>query len=703
MPCKGRENAGSITGFGLDVPVASVKGIGPKIARALEKRDIRTVEDLFYFLPLRYEDKKFIRPIRDIVEGEENVLLARVVEAGPAYSRATRKRLYLARVDDGTGTIVLKWFRFHRGWGGGMARKGTLLFLSGKVTRYGPDLQMVHPRVTVVREEQEREALGALVPVYPEVEGVSQGALRRIMEEAFTAFQPGVASMVPPGIEASLGLLSLSQALRACHFPETEPSREGGRRASSARMILEEFFLFQAALLMRRREIKRAKGVRLAPGRIHAHMTASLPFALTGAQARALREIEGDMARGEPMNRLLQGDVGSGKTICAIFAACAALDSGYQVAFMAPTEILAEQHYLNIHGMLEQVEVRPVLVRGNMGRERAHVLEGIASGGIKVIVGTHALLGEGVRFLRLGLIVIDEQHRFGVTQRSLLKGKGASPDILVMSATPIPRTLSMVVYGDLDVSLIDDLPGGRQHVATEVKTVQERQRVYDAVREEVGKGRQAFIVYPLLEESEGIDLLGAKESLLRLREVFPSFRIGLLHGRMKAEKKEEVMLLFKERRLDVLVCTTVIEVGIDVPNATLMVVEHAERFGLSQLHQLRGRVGRGPEPSRCFLVSGAGGSANATKRLRVLERTGDGFVIAEEDMRLRGPGDMLGVRQAGLPAFRIGDLFRDGDLMGQARRMAEEALTSGGRRELAALGEAVARRWGGRLHLGDVL
>ena len=703
LPCKGRKTADSTPGCGLDAPVASVKGIGPKIARALEKREIRTVEDLFYCLPLRYEDKRFITPIRDVVEGEENVLLARVVESGSGYSRATRKRLYQARVDDGTGTIILKWFRFHRGWREGLAKKGALLFLAGKVTRYGSDLQMVHPRVTVVGDEQEMEVLRRLVPVYPEVEGVSQGALRRIMEETFTAFQAGVASVIPQGMEASLGLPALSRALRECHFPETEPSRGGERQASSARMILEEFFLFQAALLMRRREIKRVKGIRLAPGRTHAHLRASLPFALTAAQTRALGEIQEDMARDEPMNRLLQGDVGCGKTIGAIVAACAARDSGYQVAFMAPTEILAEQHYVNIHRMLEQVAVRPVLVRGSMGRERAGVLERIASGGIRVIVGTHALLEEGVRFLRLGLIVIDEQHRFGVIQRSLLKGKGASPDVLVMSATPIPRTLSMVVYGDLDVSLIKEMPEGRCRVVTEVKSGQERQRVYDAVREEVGKGRQAFIVYPLLEESEGTDLAGAKESLLRLREVFPSFRIGLVHGRMKAEEKEEVMLLFKERSLDVLVCTTVIEVGIDVPNATLMVIEHAERFGLSQLHQLRGRVGRGPEPSRCFLVSGAGGTARAAKRLRVLERTDDGFVIAEEDMRLRGPGDMLGVRQAGLPTFKVGDLVSDGDLMSQARRMAEEALTSANRRELAALGEAVARRWGGRLHLSDVL
>ena len=383
LPCKGSEKAAFTPGGGLDAPVASVKGIGPKIARALEKRDVRTVEDLFYFLPLRYEDRRLVRRICDIAEGEENVLLARVVEAGSAYSRATRKRLYQARVDDGTGTIKLKWFRFHRGWGGGVAKEGALLFLSGKVTRYGADLQMVHPRVTVVGDEQEMDALRTLVPVYPEVEGVSQGALRRIMEEAFAAFQPAAASMIPPRIEAALGLPSLARALRDCHFPETEPSREGERRAPAARMILEEFFLFQAALLMKRREIKRAKGVRLAPGPTHAHLKASLPFALTAAQAGALREIEGDMALDEPMNRLLQGDVGCGKTICAILAACAALDSGYQVAFMAPTEILAEQHYLNIHRMLEQVEVRPVLVRGNMGRERAAKLEGIASGAIR--------------------------------------------------------------------------------------------------------------------------------------------------------------------------------------------------------------------------------------------------------------------------------------------------------------------------------
>jgi ATP-dependent DNA helicase RecG len=372
------------------------------------------------------------------------------------------------------------------------------------------------------------------------------------------------------------------------------------------------------------------------------------------------------------------------------------------VAFLAPTELLAEQHYLNIHGMLEAAGVTVMLLRGNMGKQRETVINGILEGDAQVVVGTHAMLHEDVRFDRLGLIVIDEQHRFGVIQRGRLREKGTRADILVMSATPIPRTLSMVVYGDLDVSTITDMPEHRQRVATHCITEAQRDEVYRTVTEEIGKGRQAFVVYPLLEESEDSAVMGAKESLTRLQERFPSFRTGLLHGKMKAEEKEAIMVDFRRKKLDMLVCTTVIEVGIDIPNATLMIVEHAERFGLSQLHQLRGRVGRGVDPSRCFLISSERRTTQASKRLRVLERTTDGFLIAEEDMKLRGPGDMMGVRQAGMPEFRHGNIVTDAHLMSRARRMAEECLSTASAAELAAFRAAADDRWGAWLHLGDI-
>jgi ATP-dependent DNA helicase RecG len=688
---------------GLLGPVASVKGVGPKIAGALERRGVRVVEDLFYFIPVRYEDGRFVRRMADIVEGEENVIAGRVIDAGQAYARASRKRLCYARIDDGTGKVTLRWFRFNRHWVGTVCRKGNMLFASGKVVRYGADLQMVHPRVTVMEEGQDAGSAGAIVPVYPEVEGVKQGVLGNIMRGAFEAFHRDITTVVPDRVAISHGLPSLRDAFMRCHFPKNELPTGSSREEDIARIVLEEFFLFQITLLFKRKEDRREEGIACKPGKSHAHLMRTLPFKLTAGQDRTRWEIERDMAGIEPMNRLLQGDVGCGKTVCAVLAAAIALDSGCQAVFMAPTEILAEQHYLSIHGMLKGIGIEPVLVRGNMGAERSRVLEDIARGAARVIVGTHALLQSDVVFHCLGLAVIDEQHRFGVIQRSLLKDKGKNPDVLVMSATPIPRTLSMVVYGDLDVSIIDDMPACRQRVRTEVIDEKKRQRVYDAVLQETGMGHQVFVVLPVVEESELPGVMSAKESLLVWRRLFPSLRIGLLHGRMKAEDKEAVMIAFRDEAMDVLVCTTVVEVGIDVPNATLMVVEHAERFGLSQLHQLRGRVGRGPDPATCMLVSPSGRSAAAARRLRVLEKTNDGFAIAEEDMKLRGPGDMIGVRQAGIPAFRVGNIIRDGVLMSRARRMAEEALALAGAGELARLEAAAATKWGERRRLGDVL
>jgi len=683
-------------------PIGQVKGVGPAIAKALERRGMRLVEDLLYLIPLRYEDRRLICTVAEVREGEENVLLCRVVESGHLYSRASRKRIYQARIEDATGAITLKWFRFGRAWVTSMCKPGNLLFVAGKASRFGAELQMVHPRVTVMAEGRDVEDSGTIIPVYPEIEGVKQGVLHNIVQGAFTRFRQDIKSLIPARVAEGHGLPDLAQALADCHMPERlaeVPDREAFR----ASLVLEEFFLFQCALLRQKKERGRGNGLVLTAGSFHGRLRAGLPYQLTPGQERAWGEIEADIASPRPMNRLLQGDVGCGKTICALLAASVALDSGRQVVFMAPTEILAEQLYLGCHRMLDAIGAAPVLLRGGMGQERAAILEGIREGSVHVVVGTHALLQPDVIFHSLGLAVIDEQHRFGVIQRKLLKGKGADPDVLVMSATPIPRTLSMVVYGDLDVSSIEGMPEGRQPVRTLVVKETERQRVHDAVMEETAKGRQAFVVCPVIDESEQPGTVSAKEAFQVWKGLFPDLRLGLLHGKMRPSDKERVMMSFREGDIDVLVCTTVVEVGIDVPNATLMVVEHAERFGLSQLHQLRGRVGRGAHPSRCVLVGSTDGGTNAAKRLKVLEKTGDGFVIAEEDLKLRGPGEMFGVRQTGIADFRIGNIVRDGRLMEKARKMAEEALASSSKEELARISAEAIRRWGGKILLGDVL
>jgi len=689
-----------------ETSIRSVKGVGPKIVEILEKREIRNVEDLFYFCPTRYEDRRVIRTIDAISEGERVTILGKVVTSKEHFSRASRKRLRTAVMDDGTGSIVLKWFRFVRQYLRTLCRKGNIILVSGEVRRFGDGLEMVHPDVFLVEDEHDVNERQGLLPVYPESEGLKQGTLRRIIREAFDECGRHVQSSIPPDIEKEHGLPSLNDALRCLHFPDesilTESSREGYRK----RLILEEFFLFQTALLLKGREIKHDRGISLGSGGpLFSSFKASLPFELTPAQKRVLEEIMSDMKKPEPMNRLLQGDVGCGKTVCAVAAACVALDAGYQVAFLAPTEILAEQQYLTIHRSFEALGTRPVLLRGSMSRqEREPLLKGIQEGTIPIIVGTHALLQNDVIFKNLGFAIIDEQHRFGVLQRKTLMGKGISPDMLVMTATPIPRTLAMVVFGDLDVSVIDAMPEGRQKIVTRVFNETGRDKVHKLVEEELRAGRQAFFVYPLVDESDKTELLAATSMASRLEEaVFPQYRIGLLHGRMKAEEKEEIMLSFRQGNIDILACTTVVEVGIDIPNATVMVVEHAERFGLSQLHQLRGRIGRGAHPSKCILIAAAGQTTTAKRRLRIMEETQDGFRIAEEDMKIRGPGDMLGVRQAGIPRFRMGDIVRNGDVMGRARAMAETWLACAPSSELARVAEASRRRWGKNLELYEVL
>ena len=685
-------------------PVRYVKGVGPKIAALLNQKGLNTIEDLFYFLPNRYEDKRNIKNIDEIVEGEAVLVVAKVVSSRPVFYPRARRRAFEANVQDHTGSLTLRWFHVVLPYLRELFVKDNILLLSGRVTRFGKNLQIVHPEAVLLEDEDELEGLQKIIPVYPEIVGMKQGTIRRIIKQALNEYGKHLGSILPPALESSLGITLLREALSKIHCPDEDVIDKEMHQVYVKRLIFEEYLLFQISLQMKKRSVKKAEGIRfICNGKHRDKFERGLPFELTNAQRKVIGEIEEDMGNKTPMNRLLQGDVGSGKTICAIAASCIAIDNGYQVAFMAPTEILAEQHYLTVHKFFDDMGIPVAYLRGNMGKERLQTIERIKAGHTQVVVGTHALLQGDIEFNNLGLVVIDEQHRFGVMQRKIMKQKGSLPDSLVMTATPIPRTLSMVVYGDLDVSVIDEMPAGRQKIWTKAFPDQEKNAVYKLVEDELKTGGQAFIVYPLVDESEKIELLNATNMAVLLQKtIFPDRKVGLLHGRMKADEKEKVMSLFKRKMIDVLVCTTVIEVGIDIPNATIIVIEHSERFGLSQLHQLRGRVGRGVKPSKCALITSEKKTAIAKQRIKVMEKTVDGFQIAEEDMRLRGPGEIFGLKQSGIPEFRLGNLVRDGDIMSRAKKTAEEILPKLSKDELDQIKGLVIRKWGDSLHLSDI-
>ena len=685
-------------------PVRYVKGVGPKIAALLNQKGLNTIEDLFYFLPNRYEDKRSIKNIDEIVEGEAVLVVAKVVSSRPVFYPRARRRAFEANVQDHTGSLTLRWFHVVLPYLRELFVKDNILLLSGRVTRFGKNLQIVHPEAVLLEDEDELEGLQKIIPVYPEIVGMKQGTIRRIIKQALNEYGKHLGSILPPALESSLGITLLREALFKIHRPDEDVIDKEMHQVYVKRLIFEEYLLFQISLQMKKKSVKKAEGIRFkCNGKHRDNFERGLSFKLTNAQRKVIGEIEEDMGNKTPMNRLLQGDVGSGKTICAIAASCIAIDNGYQVAFMAPTEILAEQHYLTIHKFFDDMGIPVAYLRGNMGKERLQTIERIKAGHTLVVVGTHALLQGDIEFNNLGLVVIDEQHRFGVMQRKIMKQKGSLPDSLVMTATPIPRTLSMVVYGDLDVSVIDEMPAGRQKIWTKAFPDQEKNAVYKLVEDELRTGGQAFIVYPLVDESEKIELLNATNMAVLLQKtIFPDRKVGLLHGRMKADEKEKVMSLFKRKMIDVLVCTTVIEVGIDIPNATIIVIEHSERFGLSQLHQLRGRVGRGVKPSKCALITSEKKTAIAKQRIKVMEKTVDGFQIAEEDMRLRGPGEIFGLKQSGIPEFRLGNLVRDGDIMSRAKKTAEEILPKLSKDELDQIKGLVIRKWGDSLYLSDI-
>ena len=661
----------------LATPLRFIKGVGPRRAADLEHAGLLTVEDLLYRFPLRYEDRSRLQPIASLKPGQTAAVSGRILVSGLRSTRRPGFKIFEAAIDDGSGSLRAVWL--NQPYLKDIFMRGQHVVLYGLVEMRGSvSLQILNPQYEILdREEGETIHTGRIVPVYERTGKVTPKIQRGLMHDVLQKLPTELPDPLPEDVRLRLGLPSRYAALMATHFPPADASIEALNAFATAaqrRLIFEEAFIFQMGVLARRHTAaaeQKPLAVRV-DDRIRDSARAVLPFRLTNGQKQSLKEIVDDLQKPQPMNRLLQGDVGAGKTIVALLASLVAMENGLQAAFMAPTEILAEQHFTNISRLLAASRFRVALLTGSTPRAaRREQLAEIESGALHLVVGTHALFTGDVVFKQLGLIVIDEQHRFGVLQRATLRAKGLHPDVLVMTATPIPRTLALTAYGDLDVSSIRELPAGRLPIQTLAKPESRREEIYQHVREQLDRGRQAYVIYPLVEESAKVDLKAATEMADHLAtEIFPAYKVGLLHGRMKPDAKDRVMKAFLAGELQILVSTTVVEVGVDVPNASVMIVEHAERFGLSQLHQLRGRVGRDRHQSYCFLLYQYPLTEEARERLKAMTDTTDGFEIAERDLRLRGPGDFFGTRQAGVPTFRMIDLVRDREVLDAAQREA---------------------------------
>ena len=729
-----------------EIPIQFAKGVGPRRARLLEKLAVETLEDAFWFLPWRYENRLEVLPIGNLLPGMKATIKGRVQKV---WAKTTYRRglvVVTVTVKDETGLIECVFF--NQPYLEKTFVPGVSLLLTGPVLANfsgSSQLTMRGPEYELLDEDELPELRGGrIVPVYHETNGLSSKQIRRIIRSIFDHYADQLQEMLPLTIRSQLGVPTLPEALPVLHFPNQERSVEALNAYATPehqRLAFEELFLLQLALAMRRQgQTQDIEGIPFAVRNpLVEQLKAMLPFSLTSAQERVIREISHDMGRPISMNRLLQGDVGCGKTVVALYAIVMACGSGYQAALMAPTEVLSEQHYLSLLPLFEALGVRCLLLKGGQtGRERGKILAGMQSGQVQVVVGTHALLQPDVHFAKLGLVIVDEQHKFGVLQRAQLRGKAPwHPDVLVMTATPIPRTLAMTLYGDLDVSVIDQFPPGKKPVKTMLFPTGQRKDAHHLMRKELEAGRQAYVVYPLVEPSEKIDLQAAIEAAEQLREECAPFRIGLLHGRLPSREKQVVMAQFKKKEIDVLVATTVVEVGLDVHNATVMLIEHAERFGLAQLHQLRGRVGRGLYQGYCVLIHGLGkippysqqiplklessrlsldkigrssqgdtfSPSIARRRLGVFAQCEDGFALAEEDLNIRGPGHVLGVKQWGEMDFRVADLARDTVLLIKAKQMAGEILECDPRLMLPdnrILKETLFRKWGEKFALGSI-
>ena len=693
--------------YGLELFAAArnrrALGATGRRADALQKLGISSVQDLLQHYPRYHVDRTELKTIRELADiaarghDEEVQVHARVVDVKPPIKTRSKRVLIKGRIADETGSIAVTWF--NQRWVARALRPGSWAFFYGRLGVFRGHLQMTAPRFELVRTGMEPFNVGRIVPIYPATADLSSDGLRRLMWETLE-LAGAIADPLPETLRRRLGLVTRDQALRQIHFPDTKEDVIAARR----RLIFDEVFTLQLGLVYRKRKLERTvRGIpheKPAAGSLAESFVTELPFELTRAQRRACREVAADMSRPFPMHRLVEGEVGSGKTVVALYACLVAIAGGCQAAFMAPTEVLAEQHHLTVGDLLDRafgveesrnlfqaVSRRPVvrlLTGSTPAARREEILLEVASGEVDLLIGTHALIQDAVAFARLGVAVVDEQHRFGVHQRKSLRAKGseAEPDVLVMTATPIPRTLAVTIYGDLDISILDELPRGRRPITTSVAAGGEaRKRSYDLIRSEVRAGRQAFIVYALRDPSDRVELRSAKSEARRLAsEVFPDLAVGLVHGDMRSDEKETSMAAFREGRTEVLVATTVIEVGIDVPNATVMLIEDAERFGLAQLHQLRGRIGRGPHPSHCVLATDLELDASdpsariAAERLEALVRSRDGFELALTDLRQRGEGELFGARQSGMPQLKMARVLQHQDVVKQARDLAIEIL-----------------------------
>lgn len=667
----------------LGSPVQYMKGVGPHKAKQLEKLGIKTIEDLFYYIPWRYEDRCQVQKLKDLRPGLDQTVMGWVKHSGIRITSRKHLSIFELIIEDSTGFLKGIWF--NQPYLKDIFKKNRRVVLSGPVTldRYERSrLLMENPRYEFLEEETEELIhMGRIVPIYHETSRCSSRQLRVLIRSALHSYGHQITDVLPDSLREKNHLFPLSKAIELVHFPEKGMDLEAlNQRRSIAhqRLIFDELFLLELGLGIRKKDLR--KELKEQPlrssGALVQKLIQSLPFTFTQAQQRVIQEIQKDMSRIYPMNRLVQGDVGCGKTVVAIIALLVAVENGAQGVLMAPTEILAEQHFLTLKGYFDRLGIKIEFLTSSVKKKhREEILQSIRSGEAHVVIGTHSLIQEDVSFSKLSLAIIDEQHKFGVMQRALLRRKGYHPDILIMTATPIPRTLALSVYGDLDISIIDQLPPGRNPIQTKIVYESQRSHVYLTIQNELKKGRQAYVVVPLVEESEKIDLKAAISMAHHLqKDFFPNWVVGLLHGRMSPEERAAVMKNFKDGKIHLLVTTTVIEVGIDVSNASVMMIDHAERFGLSQLHQLRGRIGRGPHPSFCFLLTQYPLSEEAKKRLSAMAKYQDGFSIAEEDLSIRGPGEFLGTRQSGIPELRVASIIRDAKVLEITRKEAFQLL-----------------------------
>lgn len=660
----------------LETEIQFLKGVGPKLGALFSRHGIKTVLDLLQNYPRAYEDRRAARNIASLKDGDIVSLKAKVVNVSSYNMGRSARKIYDVLLRDNSGQIRCKYFRTpYKGYFERF-QNGKEVRVVGKVTNYRGRIEFHHPDLRDV--EPEEDIKDALIPIYIENEGLSSAKIAKLIQSALLQVKEWPAEKLPLDVVRLHKLISSDEALYKIHHPDVEHANLFNEFKSAAhrRIIFDEFFWLELYLASKKTGLKNEKGLTFnIPEKSLQKLLKSLPFKLTNAQQNSYLEIKKDLESGKPMNRLVQGDVGSGKTLVSFMAAVKAFDSKFQTCLMAPTEILAEQHYRNSLKWLSPLGINVGLLTGKTkAKDRKEILEKLLAGEIHFLIGTHALIEDWVQFQNLGLVIIDEQHRFGVAQRGQLKNKGVSPHFLIMTATPIPRTLAMTVYGDLDVSIINEMPEGRTPIQTRVINEAKRIQALEFMMGQIAAGRQAYVVYPLVEESEKIDLKNATEEYEKLKSQYPKVRFGLLHGKMKPAEKDEVMSHFREHKIDVLVSTTVIEVGVDVPNATIMMIEHSERFGLSQLHQLRGRVGRGSHKSYCVMIMGYAVSEETRTRIEFMEKTSDGFKVAEFDLEIRGPGEFMGAKQSGLPGFKMANLVRDFDILKAARESAFDIL-----------------------------